>query len=417
MCPCRTKVFSIPGLPSGWRRTPFRWTTSHPSSSHWLAVRSSYPSLVRSPRCTTRSSAGFPCASTSTLTNQPALIVYFHGGGWCLGSVALMDAVARELAFATAAAVVSVEYRMAPEHPYPAALDDSEAVTRWALANAPSLGASERTVMVAGESAGGNLAAAVSLRLRDDRAMPGLAGQILIYPVLDAHGSAHASRKEFSGLIVSEVASEFFWTSYAGERDIERDPFAAPLHATTLTDLPPALVVLGGCDVLRDEGRAYAQRLEEAGVDTTEVCYPGQPHGFVNFGFPAAADAFEMIGRMGERAQLVADVVSPTDSAKSPHQLQQLCPEGVVVEVGDHRVHHRAADCRHEHCGLEMAVGACRGTDQDVGDALHDFSIGGMIGEEAQHDRIAEYHAHRPAAVDGQIDDAGEQHLTSAGGR
>ena len=238
--------------------------------------------------------------------HQPTgLIVYFHGGGWCLGSVALMDAVARELAFATGAAVVSVEYRMAPEHPYPAALDDSEAVTRWALANAPSVGASERTVMVAGESAGGNLAAAVSLRLRDDPATPGLAGQILIYPVLDAHGSAHASRKEFSGLVVSEKASEFFWTSYAGERDIERDPFAAPLSATRLTDLPPALVVLGGCDVLRDEGRAYAQRLEEAGVDTTEVCYPGQPHGFVNFGFPAAADAFEMIGRWA-RGHLVA---------------------------------------------------------------------------------------------------------------
>ena len=162
--------------------------------------------------------------------------------------------------------------------------------------------------MVAGESAGGNLAAAVSLRLRDDRATPGPAGQILIYPVLDAHGSAHASRKEFSGLIVSEKASEFFWTSYAGERDIERDPFAAPLHATTLTDLPPALVVLGGCDVLRDEGRVYTQRLEEAGVDTTEVCYPGQPHGFVNFGFPAATDAFEMIGRWA-REHLVRDVV------------------------------------------------------------------------------------------------------------
>jgi acetyl esterase len=151
--------------------------------------------------------------------------------------------------------------------------------------------------MVAGESAGGNLAAAVSLRLREDGAIPDPAGQILIYPVVDAHGSSHASRKEFSGLIVSEKASDFFWSSYAGGRDIEEDPFAAPLHATTLADLPPALVILGGCDVLRDEGRAYAQRLEEAGVDTTEVCYPGQPHGFVNFGFPAAKDAFEMVGR------------------------------------------------------------------------------------------------------------------------
>jgi acetyl esterase len=241
--------------------------------------------------------SGIPVRIYEHAHEPTGLIVYLHGGGWCLGSVALMDAVARELAFASGAAVVSVEYRMAPENPYPAALDDSEVVTRWALANASGLGASERAVMVAGESAGGNLAAAVSLRLRDDDALPGLAGQILIYPVVDAHGSAHASRKEFSGLVVSEEASEFFWTSYAGGRDIERDPFAAPLHATTLTGLPPALVVLAGCDVLRDEGRAYAQRLEEAGVDTTEVCYPGQPHGFVNLGFPAATDAFEMIGR------------------------------------------------------------------------------------------------------------------------
>jgi acetyl esterase len=231
-------------------------------------------------------------------THRPTgLVVYFHGGGWCLGSVALMDSVARELAHATGAAVVSVEYRMAPEYPYPAALDDCELVARWATEHAASFEVPPEAVMVAGESAGGNLAAAVALRFREDRATPGLAGQILIYPVLDAHGSPHASRDEFTGLVVSEKASEFFWTSYAGGREIERDPFAVPLYATTLADLPPALVVLGGCDLLRDEGRAYARRLLDEGVEATELCYPGQPHGFVNFGFPAATDAFEAIGR------------------------------------------------------------------------------------------------------------------------
>jgi acetyl esterase len=118
-----------------------------------------------------------------------------------------------------------------------------------------------------------------------------------MYPVLDAHGSLHPSRAEFWGLVVSEKMSEWFWTSYAGGRDIERDPLAVPLHAATLAGLPAALVILGGCDPLRDEGQAYAQRLREAGVETEEARYPGQPHGFLNFAFPAAQDAFETIGR------------------------------------------------------------------------------------------------------------------------
>jgi acetyl esterase len=230
-------------------------------------------------------------------TEPTGLVVYFHGGGFCIGSVALMDNVARELAFATGAAVISVEYRLAPENPYPAALDDCEAVTRWALANAGTLKVREGAVLVAGESAGGNLATAVCLRLRDVHVTPRLLGQVLIYPVLDAHDSPHASRKEFAGLVVSKEMDEWFWVSYGGSRDITRDPFAAPLQAATLAGLPPALVILGGCDLLRDEGRAYSRRLREAGVETEEVCYPGQPHGFVNFGFPASQGAYDTIGR------------------------------------------------------------------------------------------------------------------------
>jgi acetyl esterase/lipase len=235
------------------------------------------------------------------------LIVYFHGGGFCIGSVALMDNVARELAYATAAVVVSVEYRLAPENPYPAGLDDCETVSRFALANTKSFGAPEGRVILAGESAGGNLAAAVTLRLRDAHVTRRPAGQVLVYPVLDARGSPHASRKEFSGLIISEKMDEWFWSSYGGGRNIDRDPFAAPLQALTLADLPPALVILGGCDFLRDEGRAYAQRLREEGVETEEVSYPGQPHGFMNFGFPAARDAYDTIGRWA-RSHLAADI-------------------------------------------------------------------------------------------------------------
>jgi len=223
------------------------------------------------------------------------LVVYFHGGGHCIGSVGLMDNVAREFAYGAHAAVVSVEYRLAPEHPYPVGLDDCEAVTRWALAHAPELGVSSERVVVAGESAGGNLAAAVALRLRD-AGDASSAGQVLIYPGVDANSPVHRSREEFAGIVLSRAMMDGFWSRYSAGRDLSRDPYAAPLQAPSLAGLPPALVVLGGCDPLRDEGRAYAARLRDAGVPTEEVCYAGQPHGFVNFGLPAAAEAFERIG-------------------------------------------------------------------------------------------------------------------------
>jgi acetyl esterase len=252
----------------------------------------------------------FRSASTSTPVRPTGLVVYFHGGGWCVGSVALMDGVARELAHATGAVVISVGYRLAPEHPYPAGLEDCEAVTRWALDNPSRLEVPPGAVIVAGESAGGNLAAAVALRLRNAHVAPGPVGQILLYPAVDAHGSPHPSRKEFEGLVVSEKMSEWFWASYGGGRDIDRDPLAAPLHASSLDGLPPALVILGGCDLLRDEGRAYARRLREAGVETEEACYSGQPHGFLNFAFPAAQDAFERIGRW-TRSRLAGSAPRP----------------------------------------------------------------------------------------------------------
>ncbi len=227
---------------------------------------------------------------------QPnGVVVYFHGGGFVMGGIEVMDNVARELARAAGAAVVSVGYRLAPEHPYPAGLDDCEAVTRWALAHVSRFGVPARAVAVAGESAGGNLAAAVALRLRAAGDAT-VAGQVLVYPVVDGPVGG-GSRDEFAGLVVSRAQMNFFWESYSGGRDIARDPCAAPLHAPDLAGLPPALVVLGGCDVLRDEGRAYASRLRDAGVDVEEHCYAGQPHGFVNFGFPAAEAAYAQIGR------------------------------------------------------------------------------------------------------------------------
>jgi acetyl esterase len=231
------------------------------------------------------------------------LLVYFHGGGFCIGSIGLMDNVARELAHASGAVVVSVEYRLAPEHPFPAGLDDCETVTRWAVAHAERFGVRPDQVAIAGESAGGNLAAAVALRLRDAGDVS-LAAQVLLYPGVS--GSVpFPSDEEFDGLILNRKAKEVFWAAYSGGRDLDDDPYAAPLAAASLTGLPPALVVLGGCDMLRDEGRAYAGRLRDAAVDVDEVCFPGQPHGFINHGFPAAEQAFEHVGEWWRRTLTV----------------------------------------------------------------------------------------------------------------
>ncbi len=222
------------------------------------------------------------------------LVVYFHGGGFVIGSIGLMDNVARELAHASGAVVVSVGYRLAPEHPYPAGLDDCQRVTEWAFASASRFDVTEHQVAVAGESAGGNLAAATSLRLRDAGSLLPC-GQVLMYPGT-AGPLVHPSTYQYDGLIISRQAGERYWAAYSGSRNIDQDPYAAPLHADSVAGLPPALVVLGGCDMLRDEGRAYAARLRDEGGDVEEVCFAGQPHGFLNFGFPAAGAAFEQIG-------------------------------------------------------------------------------------------------------------------------
>jgi acetyl esterase len=227
-------------------------------------------------------------------TAPAGLVVYFHGGGHCIGSVGLMDNLARELAHGANAVVVSVEYRLAPEHPYPEGLDDCEVVTRWALANAEQFGVRQGCVAIAGESAGANLAAAVTLRLRDRGEAP--AGQVLMYPPVDANSKGHRSRHQFAGIVLTRKQMDLFWDSYAAGRNLERDPFAAPLQADTLAGLPPAFVVVGGCDPLRDEGLLYAARLRDDGVRVEEMFVPGQPHGFLNFGLPAAAEVFERIG-------------------------------------------------------------------------------------------------------------------------
>ena len=240
---------------------------------------------------------GVPVRIYTHADPAPGVVVYLHGGGFVLGGIEVMDGVARELARATRCPVVSVGYRLAPEDPFPAGLDDCEAVTRWAIAEAATrFGAPAGSVVIAGESAGGNLAAAVALRLRDAGAT-GLAGQILIYPGTDGRATRYPSQDEFDGLVLDREQRDYFWSAYGGGRPLDDEPYAAVLRHETLVGLPPALVILGGCDVLRDEGRAYAERLAAEGVPTEEVCVPGQPHGFVNFGFPGAVDAYAAVTR------------------------------------------------------------------------------------------------------------------------
>ncbi len=186
------------------------------------------------------------------------VVVYFHGGGFCIGSIGIMDNVARELAHAAHATVVSVGYRLAPEDPYPAGLDDCEAITRWALANAPYARGRTRARGGGGRERGrdpggsGRVAPArAATRCRSP-------AKCCMYPGTDGDSWEHPSRTEFDGIVLTRSSMDEYWQRYSGGRDLSKDQFAAPLQAASLADLPPALVVLGGCDVLRDEGRAYA---------------------------------------------------------------------------------------------------------------------------------------------------------------
>ena len=204
------------------------------------------------------------------------LVVYLHGGGWMLGSIESFDTVLRALANASGAAVLSVGYRLAPEHPFPAGLDDAVAAARWAVAEAESLGADPERLAIAGDSAGGNLATVVARRLRGD--VP-FRLQVLIYPVIDA-GCNTASYREFGerhGLTAASM--QRFWNLYLDGAD-GLEPDASPLRCDDLSGSPPAFVLTAGFDVLRDEGEAYVDALRAAGVEVEHTRYAGAIHGF-----------------------------------------------------------------------------------------------------------------------------------------
>lgn len=223
-----------------------------------------------------------PARTLATPGGSRAGLVFFHGGGFALGSIGSHDGVCRTLAREADVTVISIAYRLAPEHPFPAAVDDAVAATRWALDNAERLGLDPGAIAVGGDSAGGNLAAVVSQVLVDAERRP--AFQLLVYPATDFR-RGHASHRHFAeGFLLGERSIDWFLDRYLGGRDLVRDPRVSPLLAEHVGGLPPALVLTAGFDPLRDEGAAYADRLSQAGVDAHLVCAEGLVHGFFNMG-------------------------------------------------------------------------------------------------------------------------------------
>jgi len=215
-------------------------------------------------------------------------LVYFHGGGWVAGDLETHDVLCRALANGAGCTVVAVHYRRAPEAKFPAAIDDAVAATRWVAEHASELGIDPQRLAVGGDSAGGNLAAAVCLVLRDSGG-PRLVHQLLIYPVTDCTFETPSYRDKADGYRLTRAAMQFYWNHYLRDPSDADDPRASPLRAADVSNLPSAYVITAEYDPLRDEGRAYAERLRATGVPVVHHDEPGMIHGYL--GSAGALDA------------------------------------------------------------------------------------------------------------------------------
>jgi acetyl esterase len=210
-------------------------------------------------------------------------LVFFHGGGWVIGNLDTHDVACRKLADEGQLIVISIDYRLAPEHKFPAAVNDVVAATTWIAGHAKQLGVDASRLTIGGDSAGGNLAAVVAISARDGNG-PALAGQLLIYPAVD-FAMKHPSHSEpETSVLLTHSAIKWFTGHYLNSAADSQDWRASPARATTLAGLPPAYVLTAGADPLRDEGDEYAKRLKEAGVAVTYRHFPGQFHGFFTMG-------------------------------------------------------------------------------------------------------------------------------------
>lgn len=224
--------------------------------------------------------------------DPPPVMVFSHGGGWVFGDLDGHDDICRRLANRIGCVVVSVDYRLAPEHPFPEPLEDVYAVLEWVAQQGDSLLVDTERLVLAGDSAGGNLAAAAALLARD-RGGPHLAFQLLIYPVLDADFTRPSYVENAKGYLLTADHMRWYWDQYAAA-SARTQPYAAPLQAPDLSGLPPAHVITAEYDVLRDEGENYAERLRGASVPVSMQRYSGAFHGFFGFGalLPIAREAF-----------------------------------------------------------------------------------------------------------------------------
>lgn len=235
-----------------------------------------------------------PCGETGAVV--PGLI-YFHGGGLVAGSLDTHDGICRALSAASGCRIVSVDYRLAPESRFPAALEDACAAARWVVGHAQTLGIDPKRLGVAGDSAGGTLAAAVCQTLAA-AGEGGLALQVLLCPILDYHARTESRREFADGYLLDQGTLEHDLVHYLAPSDDPADPRVSPLKTSVLKGLPPACIHTAECDPLRDEGHLYAERLRSAGVPVRYCCHLGMIHLFYGLGgvIPSAAEAYQSIG-------------------------------------------------------------------------------------------------------------------------
>jgi acetyl esterase len=223
-----------------------------------------------------------PSGSTLSGATLPVL-VYFHGGGWTIGDLDTHDTLCRQLAEQADCAVIAVDYRMGPEHRFPAAVDDCIAALQYISAHAGELAIDPHRLAVGGDSAGGNLAAVCAIHARDCNG-PAIAYQLLIYPATDQSNSTPSYVSNGQGYLLTAATMRYFHDHYIDDERFDRDWRASPLLAADLSGLPPALVLTAGFDPLRDEGLAYADRLSASGVSCSYLCFERQIHGFMLMG-------------------------------------------------------------------------------------------------------------------------------------